>query len=35
MSTNVGNQSSEAKMSLFTVPGLMWPGLRVPADRDH
>jgi hypothetical protein len=28
MSTNVGSQSSDAKISLFTVPGLMWPGQR-------
>jgi hypothetical protein len=27
MSTNVGSQSSEAKMSLFTVPGSMCPGI--------
>ncbi len=28
MSTSVGSQSSEAKMSVFTVPGSMWPGQR-------
>src|SRR5215510_2773753 len=29
MSTNVGSQSSEAKMSFLTVPGLMTPGQRI------
>ena len=29
MSTNVGTQSSDAKMSFLTVPGLMWPGQRM------
>ena len=29
MSTNVGSQSSEAKISFFTVPGLMTPGQRM------
>src|SRR6476661_5082162 len=29
MSTSVGSQSSEAKMSSFTVPGLMTPGQRI------
>ncbi len=28
MSTSVGSQSSEAKMSVNTVPGLMWPAQR-------
>ena len=28
MLTNVGSQSSDAKMSFKTVPGLMWPGQR-------
>ena len=28
MSTKVGSQSSDAKISVFSVPGLMWPGQR-------
>src|SRR6516162_6759481 len=31
MSTSVGSQSSDAKMSFFTVPGLMTPGQRMTA----
>ena len=29
MSTKVGNQSSDAKISVFNVPGLMCPGQRM------
>ena len=31
MSTSVGSQSSDAKMSFLTVPGLMTPGQRMTA----
>ena len=35
MSTKVGSQSSDAKMSFLTVPGLMWPGQRMTSGRAH